>query len=731
MSAAWLAAGLALSGSCRVDGAEDTTGLSVDTTRRSEVLAFWNRAYLPSLGADEVMGWDGEFATCDPGGVSAEFTAKIERRINFYRALAGISASAVVNGGATVVIGADDPHKPSLATTKRAAAQRAAMMFAWADSFDPANLIHDTSPTAQFPCWSAAAWNAAKRGNLAAGLNGPEAIDGYMRENDPDSLSVWSSNLGHRRWILKQGATEFASGDTPASDSGQFRRINVLYAVPSVTEMEAFEPRFVGWPSVGHFPDELMPLLWSLSYPGADFSRAEVVMADAAGTPVPVTLVDRTTLGFGDPTIVWQVSPEVAATAVDEDTTYRVTVSGIQIGGQSVSHQYDVTVFDPDDFGQPLSLTGTTALPEPGANYFFDPPADVDGLRLAALRTKSADWVEGAEDGTSRFILDQTSPSYELRVSGSTPQGRFYRSGSKTFRLTFESLGNTTDQIFEIDREIVPGPNASLTYYFRRGFFTPASQMTAEISTNGIVWKEIDSVVGTSEQSFDDASFVRREVKIPGDSSFRLRFRLSYRPPGAINTADQDSLTGIFIDDISLSGAEWVVSSEIRPVATDLDRVRVEPAALAEPPAPGEALRLRLEAEVGERVYRSASALLLTVGSALEGFDLWRDAEFPVLGGGFDADDDGDGLANGLEYAFALDPTEFSRLPRTLEIGDGVLDLRSPLEMPRDDLSYRIQVSPDLVDWTGATTEVIDGVLTGRVDWSGPHGFARWRVERK
>jgi methyl-accepting chemotaxis protein len=62
------------------------------------------------------------------GTVSATFAGDVERRLNYYRAMAGLKADVRVNSGASVYIRPGDPHVPSASTTKAAASQRSALM---------------------------------------------------------------------------------------------------------------------------------------------------------------------------------------------------------------------------------------------------------------------------------------------------------------------------------------------------------------------------------------------------------------------------------------------------------------------------------------------------------------------------------------------------------------------------------------------------------------------------
>lgn len=699
-----------------------STGLTVDATQRASVVAFWNRYFGASEGALEIMDWDGAYGSCNAGTNSLEFIEAVERRVNFYRALAGISGDMVMNSGAPVVILPSDPanRRPSPATTKAAAAQAAAMMFSWADVYSSSPLSHDP-PDSQPPyyCWSTAAWNAAKYGNLAVGLCGPEAIDAYMRENDPTTLSIWSSGVGHRRWILKQGVSDFATGDVPGN--GTNRPSNVLYVFPASSEMVAVTPKFVGWPSAGFFPDALMAKQWSLSHPDADFSSATVSMTDAGGAPVVTTLVDRTTLGLGDPAIVWSVPDLVAQTSVGADTTYQVTVSGIELDGQTVSHSYSVTVIDPDVIPDGLDLTGTPTPPLSGANYLFEAVEGAESHSILASVSEVVDWTPGAEDGDGVEYTDGTSTAYELRSANG-----HIRTGSKAFRLVFPSASEYGEQSFTIDREVTAGPGGELRYYRRRGYVTSSMVTEVLISSDGQSWTVVDTVPGTSS----DGSFGLRTVSLPEGVPLKVRFRMRYTPGANIYTASQSSLTGAFIDDVSFSNCEWTIAQTEVVGSGSEEFIRVDAAGLDPSPGAGDSVSLRLQATIGGRGYTTPTPLAVTFVVGTGDFGEWVSAEFPQVTGGFEDDHDGDGLSNGLEYAFGLSPVGRSQLPQTFSLNGPNLQLSTPLQQVRGDVLYEMQVSDDLSGWSAAGVSVqhSGGQLIGTAAAPSGKGFARWRV---
>ena len=693
-----------------------TTGLEVDTSSRTAVLAFWNAYYKSSEGSEAVMAWNGSHGICSPGSNSLAYTEKVERRINFYRALAGLDANTVTNSGAAVVIGSSDPHKPSPSVTKQAACQQAALMFSWADQVN-----HNPPNAAPFYCWSSSTWNAANHSNLAIGFCGPEAIDAYMRENDPLTLSSWNTQVGHRRWILKHGATDFASGDVPGNGV-QFRDTNVMYVVQAGSELIDVPARFVAWPSAGYFPDALMASQWSLSHPGASFSSATVSMTDGNGSPVSTSIIDRTTTNLADPAIVWSVPASVATVGVTQDTSYHVTVAGIQVDGSTVSHSYVVTVFDPDVLTEPLALQGTPTPPVEGANYFFEAVAGASSHKVLASESQTVDWTAGAEDGASDFIIDQTEAGYALRTS--TP---YVHQGSKAFRLRLPAPGPAANESFIIDREVIPGPGASISYRRKRGYMAPGELFELQISNDGSSWTTIDSISGSISGNVDPSFTLHTKSLTPG-VAIRVRAVLRWLDGGIY--APSDNRTGIFLDSISFNNCEWASSTIEIPADSGTGLARVDASTLGGTPSAGSTLRLRLSADLGGVSYLSTSPLTVTFGGTVEGFSDWAVVNYPMLTGGFDGDPDGDGIPSGVEYAFGLNPVVRSSFQRTINLGAGGLSISTPLDFQRAGVVYELERSSDLSSWTtlGTTVTHSNGQLIGSTAATSSKGFVRWKV---
>lgn len=717
------------------ESAGATTDLCVDTGRRNAVASFWHCVYRASEGAGG-MGWTGSYGGCDAGTTGRGFQDDVQRRINFMRALAGLPAGVLVNEGSTVHV--DSTYRPPASTLRSAAAQQAALMLArHRNSLGQPVVTH--APLSSFTCFTAAAGNACFRGNLAYGFSGPAAIDEYMREGDAAGLSVWSALAGHRRWLLLPGATTFATGDTPGGSYGGtlYQPTNALYCVPPEDELLEVAPRFTAWPAPGYFPVGLNTRIWSLSHPGADFSAAQVAMTGPAGA-VAVTVLDRTSAAYGDPAIVWQVPAAVGACTVAADTVYQVTVSGIRGAGVPASHSHAVTLFDPGTLSEPLALAGAVAVPAAGASYGFEPVDLADRHEVGVAAAVAAGWTEGAEDVPAPRVIDGTGANYALCAALSS-YGNYWRTGAKAFRLAFPQFVNPpAEDWFELDRVLVTGVSATLNLHYRRGY-SSGSKLVVETSVDdGLSWQAAESPVMGRSDGYPDGGFTALSVPLPANrAAVRVRFRHCWTggPFYAVQVYPTQPV-GIFLDDLSVTGASELQEIARVPLAGDAHKFRLGTASLGRPLAAGDEYRLRLRATLGGHVFPWGPTKVVTVTSTpLDGFAGWLAYDYPELAGGFGGDDDGDGEGNGVEYAFGTDPLAGGSAVGAVEVDPAVavLRLRRELVELRSDVNYGAQASSDLATWTsaGVTVRHADGELVAETPTGAGARFLRWMVTQK
>jgi hypothetical protein len=626
-----------------------SSGFTVDTAVRNDVVSFWHGVYQASEGYQNRIGWTGNYTAPAPsyngqGTTSAAFVADVARRVNFYRAMCGVPATVLFNTGSTVVIDPTDTYRtttnPALAaaTTKAAAAQQGAYMTSRtagaSDTGSPtgkpfAGFSH-TPVAADCVAWTTAAWNANYHGNIGLGFYGPGAVDAYILENVA-GLSEWNSSVGHRRWLLYPPATNLATGDTPGSfDSTTnvyWRSSNVMYVHQSTAEMVVPPNRFVTYPPAGFFPAPLNAArFWSLSYPGAGFAAATVTMTTAGGAAVPVTVASRSG-AFGNPAIVWNVSATAAAlTSVTADTTFNVTVAGITGAGVPSSYSYSVTLINPNLITSDQALHGATSLAVgTQATYKFTPPAKAEGIQVNSFQSQTTGWTEGAEDSPAPQVTPRTTGTYEFSstaaFAGLPSFGPI--AGAKSFRLTFPagndaSFSGAPQQSFELDRELVPGAAASLNFKFRRGYLSPGSSLAVESSSDGgVTWSQLGALIsGTNTPdaaaSADARSLTATTVPV------RVRFRLYDATGQGVYAADLYPAfpMGIWIDDITTTNCQWLELKKTNDLAAGATSFQLNATTAGVALDNHQELRLRLRTKLGNRWMPYGEMKSLAVTSA-------------------------------------------------------------------------------------------------------------------
>lgn len=289
---------------------------------RDQVVALYQTVYVP--GSAVALGWTGSTAGCDPGITNVEHQQAVIARINYFRALVDLPPVTLMTGAETSLV------------------QAAALMMT-------ANNALSHTPPSSWLCYRAAGATGAMNANVALGLKGVGAIDGYM-----DDGGANNSAAGHRRWVLHPPRAAMTTGDIPGGNQPP-RPANALYVFGPQTTRPA-TPNGIAWPPAGFVPYQNLPAAskrWSFSFPGANFGAATVTVTGPNGA-IPVTIEPLAT-GFGDNTIVFVVNG-AQYTKPSADTSYAVTVSGISGSGVPSSVQYQVTVIDPD-VGAPIAQT--------------------------------------------------------------------------------------------------------------------------------------------------------------------------------------------------------------------------------------------------------------------------------------------------------------------------------------------------------------------------------------
>ncbi len=646
-------------------------GLAVDSQNRVDVIAFWHAVYLASEGYGKRINWNGNLSG-NNGTISGEFVDDVERRVNYFRAMSGLPGDVGVNTGSRVVIGISDRHIPDALTLKSTAAQSAALLLV--RNYNPntgANPAITHNPPNSLVGWSSASWNGAAKGNFAFGLYGPGAVTEYLVERFANNTagSDWNTLVGHRRWVLNPGATDFATGDFPG-DGAYFPPTNVLYVIQNPAQpVTTGNSQFVSYPPSGYVPAALNSPFWSLSCSGANFNSAGVAMTDSNGVAIPIINV-RANNDYGDPALIWEVSPAAATRSVTADTKYNVSVTGIQGLGIPSSYTYSVTLINPNQLVNPQSeasfpgsshtLSGpTSSTPAATSVLNFTPLAGAESLQVATFLKSSAPWKETAEVANLAKVLRGSVEAYPLIVNPASFSGFANLTGSSAFRLTFPIQFDPVtrlvpEQSFELDRDILPeapvpakvfnyyrrnpfslkgrelaGPvtpsgAATLSFQYRRGYMTKASQLAVEISTDGganwsILGDTIIGLTGNGEPGRLDNSptTTTRALPVTGNP-IRIRFRYSHIDPRGsvfIHQGAERFPTGIFIDEITTTNCSEFQAKSVTTLAPSTNQFIFNAASAGTPLLAGSEWQIRLRSQVGGTWFQYGPAKSVTISA--------------------------------------------------------------------------------------------------------------------
>lgn len=284
------------------------TGLKVDTSDRAAVAAFYKTYYRASEGVPP--GWTGDERSCLPGHVTRAFDRALLRRINYFRAMAGVPGDVVFSQESSTM------------------AQGTALMMV-------ANNRASHNPQPFWVCYNEPGSIAAAKSNLFYLDDVPpdaSIIDGYIRD---DGHGNWMA--GHRRWVLYPRQRVMGSGTAQTlRDSA-----NALWVIGDFADGPQVRS---SWPPAGYVPRQLVFPRWSFSYPDADFSGAQVSMS-FAGQDVPVEQ-EEVKNGYGDNSLVWV--PQLPALADSGDMKLSVVIKGVLVNGASTDFVYDVILMDPE-----------------------------------------------------------------------------------------------------------------------------------------------------------------------------------------------------------------------------------------------------------------------------------------------------------------------------------------------------------------------------------------------
>lgn len=726
----------------------ETNGFTISASTRIGAQAGYYRHYEASQGFAARMGWTGaNLASNIPGTVAQAYHDDTLRRINYYRAQAGLPADIVFDA------------------TKNTKSQWAAMGLAkHADyilSHNPdVDWAADAAIVADKAAHGTPSWahQAASAGNISKGSHGPDAVDSFMVDTGNTN-----SVVGHRRWFLYPRGQEMGNGGIPSTGnlasqaSGSCIWVNGNYKASSPATTKV-----VAWPNAGYVPYNLIPNVintvgfvgtqkrWSCAYTNGDFSAATVTMTrtSGAGAPASVPVTKETyALFYGDNTLVWRFNSDasIVEPVGSNDISYSVQISGITVtgspppefttsnGGVSYNYTYTVTTFDPTYLPQSMTLTGSATPPVGLATTYAlnsMPESSANRVKMGTLATSA--FSEGSV--ASPTIINNTT-------TGTLQSAVYWPVNPLVLHLAFPASG--ADQSFEINRDLVPSNTSALTFDQLFRFFTLGSSLKAEISTNqGGTWAELWNRSGTyytdlGNSLYWEGAFGAFSIPIPAAYTgkvVRIRFRITN--DGGYFPGFDDSY-GAFLDNITMTNSQQMTTVSTTALAGNATSFNLTP------PSAGTYVMLAQTEFGGTHWFDYGPLKTVTVSAAAPAaIQTWRNTNLGTstsTGLAADtADKDGDGLANLMEFAFNLNPNtptvSSPDLPVMTKVGSNMVFVFKPSAAAlAGGVTYAVQKSTTLApgSWTAVVAPqlvIAGGVYTATVPISGAKTYLRLQV---
>ncbi len=539
-----------LSGLPRPTGIYSVTGgFTVDANSREQVRSFYNAVYLVSEGVS--MATSSDVASCTPGTNSLAYREAVLRRINWFRAMAGLPASVTFDA------------------TANARAQQAAVVMS-------RNGALSHFPDNTWLCYTGDAANAASNSNLAIGNAGADAITAYIWDFGANNTAV-----GHRRWLLYPQTQIMGTGDVPSTNGFGAANATWVFDGNYGGQRPATRTPFVAWPPAGYLPYQLAYPQWSFALTNANLSGANVTMR-SNGVNVAVSVQPYAT-GIGENSVVWvpmglnYTSTSTKMPFNGADTTYSVTVTNIQYGSVITGFTYTVTLFDPqvpgNDYAPPTISGPAAPIVGQGNTYSFTSVPGADGYEWRVSQTAPYDFTDGAETGLGNFTV-QTTAGYAVRDSSVKAAGAY------SFHLAHPP--GAKDQLLTLNQAFVPQADATLTVKSRLGVATSDQVATIQISADGgLSWEDIYTQPGTGQPG--ETSFVTRSFGLGAFADQEVRLRFNYAFSIGSYYTDTSAGVGWYLDDITISGAEvrTVLSTNLMVAGTNFTFT---------PPQPGDFL---------------------------------------------------------------------------------------------------------------------------------------------
>jgi len=502
-----------------------TGGFTVNTDSREEVRGFYNGVYTTSENVPQDSTADA--LACFPGHNANAFQQAELQRINWFRAMAGMPASIVLDP-------IDDWGSQQMAVIQSA------------------NNVLDHDPTNTYACYNTFAASYAG-GDQDLGGDGAQATTDFIWDN-----GAKNDEVGHRRWILYPPEIVMGVGDVPASGTNAAANLTYVFDPASFGPRPATRQPFVAWPPEGFVPYPVVFPYWSFALTNADFTNATVTMT-SNGVPVS-TAIQPYQVGFGEDTIVWLPmglnGTNYAPFPFDgTDTVYSVTVSNINYNGSLVQYSYSVTVFDPAAPGTdavPTVLNGPAQPPVNAPNIYSAVAPNnphVTSYNFLVAQLASGNLADDANDGLANFTASPP-PLYPVIVSA--PDG-----SGNCFHLCHT---NPTSEFLQLNEVLFPASNTMVSFKSLLGYATTDESARVQVSTDsGASWQDLFVEIGSGGSG--ESTFTPYSLSLSNYAGVTTLLRFNYAFTGGNYYPENDPDVGWCLEVIIVTNTQQILNA--------------------------------------------------------------------------------------------------------------------------------------------------------------------------
>jgi hypothetical protein len=502
-----------------------TGGFSVNTDSREEVRSFYNAIFPTSDNVAQNSTAD--VTSCTPGHNSLEFQQAELRRINWFRAMAGMPAAIYL-----------DP-------VDNWGSQQMAVIIS-------ANNALNHNPPTNYSCYNTFAASYAG-GDQALGADGAEAIKDFIWDYGANNNEV-----GHRRWIFYPPEIVMGVGDVPGNGPNAAGNLTYVFDPVSFGARPATRQPYVAWPPKGFVPYQVVFPYWSFALTNADFTNATVTMT-SNGVPVTTT-IQPYQVGFGENTLVW-VPMGLDATSGGTtfpfggaDTVYSVTVSNIIYNGTKVLYWYSVTAFDPAAPGAdyiPATVLGATQIVAGVASTFSATAPNnshVTSYDFLTAQLVSGDLTDNANSGLVNFT---PSPAPIVPEITNSPTGN-----GTCFHLCH---ADPTSQFLQLNENLFPASNTVVSFDSLLGYATTDESAHVQVSTDGGAnWQDLFVEIGSNGSG--ESSFTTHSLSLSNYAGTPTLLRFNYAFTGGSYYPESDNFVGWCIENFIVTNTQALIN---------------------------------------------------------------------------------------------------------------------------------------------------------------------------